>query len=167
MINRESLLVLCDYNTYANQRVLDTAAELIEEQFVKDFEISRGSVQKTLQHMLEGELYFLHLLKGEQFSGVEQPVLGTVGSYWGSTPALFNGFIAEQTDESLQREIDVQFGEYRFHLPVWQMLMESLNHSTIHRGELSVFLTQLGHPLPDMDILIPFIKNSGQVWPYD
>ena len=116
--------------------------------------------------MLEGELYFLKLYKGEPFTGAALPDLGQVRSYWGDTGDLYRSFIEGQTDESLQREMDVQFGEFGFHLPLWQFLTENFVHAMIHRGELSVFLTQLGHPLPDMDILVPFIKDSGQEWPF-
>ena len=166
MINREGLLVLSNYNNYANQLMLDTAAKLTEEQFTKDFEVSLGSVQKTIQHMYEGEQYFLCLYQGKPFEEGEPPVLAELSGYWGDAGEMYLAFIAGKTDDDLRGEIDVQFGEYGFHIPLWQLLTQNLLHSMIHRGELSVFLTQHGHPLPTMDILIPFIKDSGQEWPF-
>jgi len=49
-------------------------------------------------------------------------------------------------------------------LPRWQMLAQSLLQSIHHRGELSIVMTQLGYPLPTLDPIIQFIKESGQVW---
>ena len=127
MINREGLLVLCKYNNYANRIVLDAAAALTEEQFTKDFGISMGSVQKTLQHMLEGERYFMNLYRGEPFAGVEMPVLAEVRGYWGDTGEVYQAFIEGKTDDDLRAEMDVKFGEYDFHIPLWQLLAENFN----------------------------------------
>jgi uncharacterized damage-inducible protein DinB len=39
-------------------------------------------------------------------------------------------------------------------------------HSTHHRGELSIVLTELGYPLPTLDIIVHFAEQSGQAWPW-
>jgi uncharacterized damage-inducible protein DinB len=50
-------------------------------------------------------------------------------------------------------------------LPLWLLLMQAFVHSTLHRGELSIVLSNFGHPLPTLDIIIPFIEWNGQIWP--
>jgi uncharacterized damage-inducible protein DinB len=45
------------------------------------------------------------------------------------------------------------------------LLAQAFVHSTHHRGELSIVLSHLGHPLPTLDIIIPFVTWSGQKWP--
>ena len=59
--------------------------------------------------------------------------------------------------------VHLNFGpEMSFNFPVWQIVLQVYNHSMIHRGELSILLTELGHPLPNMDILIQFGEQTGQ-----
>ena len=39
-------------------------------------------------------------------------------------------------------------------------------YNSIHRrGELSIVLSGLGHPLPTLDIILHFFAQSGQEWP--
>jgi uncharacterized damage-inducible protein DinB len=57
-------------------------------------------------------------------------------------------------------------GGQTLRLPVWQLLIQGFLSSTHHRGELSIVLTQLGHPLPTLDIIIHFVEQSGQTWPW-
>jgi len=166
-LDRDGLLVLCDYNTYANQKVLDAASRLDEDQLDHDFKICRCSVRQTLQHMLEGEVYFLRLCQGEEFKEVPAPELGNVADYWGTIPEETRRFLEKQAEQDLRREVQVQFGEHGFSFPMWQMMAQVFNHSMIHRGELSIFMTELGQPLPDLDILIHFVKESGQPWPFE
>ena len=166
-INCAGLLVLSSYNDYANRNVLDVVSNLTEAEFVRDFKMSVGNVQKMLQHIKEGEAYFLSTCQEKPYTKTKLPGLKNIRSYWGDLGDDFHGFIERQTDEDLVRVIKVQFGERVFQFPVWQLLTQAFNHSMIHRGELSILLTELGHPLPDMDIIIQFIKESGQKWPLD
>ncbi|MFN8455860.1 MAG: hypothetical protein U0401_14540 [Anaerolineae bacterium] len=39
-------------------------------------------------------------------------------------------------------------------------------HSAQHRGELSILLSELGHPLLIDDIIVRFTEESGQSWPF-
>jgi uncharacterized damage-inducible protein DinB len=166
-LDRDGLLVLCDYNTYANQKVLDAASRLDEDQINHDFKMCRCSVGQTLQHMLDAEVYFLRLCQDEKYAEMPAPKAGRVVNYWGTIPEETRSFLEKQGKQDLQREVQVQFGEHSFSFPVWQMMAQVFNHSMIHRGELSIFMTELGQPLPDLDILIHFVKESGQSWPFE
>ena len=159
----ESLLVLCEYNNYANQLLLETVAKLTVKEFTRDPEISRGSVQKTLLHVMECEAYFLAQIKKEPFENKSLPELNSIMDYWEDIPEQYINYLTNTNQEMLEEVITLNFGsekEYRF--PVWQLIMQVFNHSTIHRGELSIILTQLGNPMPDMDILIQFGQQSDQ-----
>ncbi|MDO9121852.1 MAG: DinB family protein, partial [Anaerolineaceae bacterium] len=70
------------------------------------------------------------------------------------------------TNEKLLEIVDIPIGEHPFKLARWQLLTQSLLHSAHHRGELSIVMTGLGHPLPTLDAIIAFIHESGQTWPW-
>ena len=68
------------------------------------------------------------------------------------------------SEDLLAQEIIIPIGGQDIKLARWQFLTQSLMHSTHHRGELSIVLTGLGHPLPTLDIIIEFVQESGQQW---
>ncbi len=68
-------------------------------------------------------------------------------------------------EEELQRELDVTIRGEPVHLPVWQLLLQAFIHAVHHRGELSILLSQIDHPLPTLDIILHFVEESGQDWP--
>jgi uncharacterized damage-inducible protein DinB len=49
------ILLLYDYNHWANQRILDTAVQVSQEQFVAPTGHSFGSLRGTLVHLLDTE----------------------------------------------------------------------------------------------------------------
>ncbi len=67
-------------------------------------------------------------------------------------------------DFELEEEITVNLGRGEVTLPRWQFLSQSLLHSFHHRGELSIVMTQLGYPLPTLDPILKYIRDSGQPW---
>ncbi len=69
-------------------------------------------------------------------------------------------------DADLDRQVQVTLRGRPFQFPMWQLLSQAFVHSTHHRGELSIVLTELGHPLPTLDIIVHFAKESGQAWPW-
>jgi uncharacterized damage-inducible protein DinB len=161
------LATLYDYNAYANQLVFETAAHLTEEEFTQRSSPSRESVQVLLRHLLMTETFFLEsCLERALLPELDQQVtLADLQSYQQQLAQEQLAYIQMLTDTDLQREIDFQIGPQPLHLPLWQMLIQAFVHSTHHRGELSIVLSQLGHPLPTLDIILPFVEWSGQTWP--
>lgn len=87
-MNGDSLLLLGDFNAYANQQVLAVAAQLSADQFVQEASPSHGMVRKLLIYMLGGERYFLAACQGSEFKPEEFETLSTwrrsasTGSAW-------------------------------------------------------------------------------------
>ena len=73
------------------------------------------------------------------------------------------GFIAEQTEESLQRSVTYTNpkGE-TFTLPLWQMMVQPPNHNTHHRGELAAMFALMNIAHPEEEIVQYFLVKSGQ-----
>jgi uncharacterized damage-inducible protein DinB len=66
----------------------------------------------------------------------------------------------------LEEVIEISMGGKPLKLARWQMLAQSLISSVHHRGELSIVMTGLGYPLPTLDPILQFVKESGQEWPF-
>jgi uncharacterized damage-inducible protein DinB len=168
--NKSALLVLHNYNSYANQLVLQTAAAMDEAAFTAQSSPSHGSVQALLTHMLTTEFFFLARSEGKPINpkGAPDKTLSVE-----EITVAFNQIAEERfkylnwvTEEKLVEIVDIPIGEQPFRLARWQLLTQSLLHSAHHRGELSIVMTGLGHPLPTLDPIIEFINESGQHWPW-
>lgn len=165
-MNRDGLLALYNYNVYANDLVLDTVAQLPEDKFLQVSSPSHSSVRELLVHMLEGEAFFLSVCTGHPLDELPSlPRLADIQQSWTQLAREIHSYLVTLTDADLMQEIEIRLKGQPFCFSKWQALVQGFVHSTHHRGELSIVLTELGYPLPTLDILLQFIKQSGQSWP--
>jgi uncharacterized damage-inducible protein DinB len=167
-MDRDILLALYTYNAYANRLVLETAAGLTDDEFARQSSPSHQSVRILLMHTIDSEAFFLKLCQGQPLPAqpANPPTLAEIQSYASQLAGEQESLLKSSDEASLRREVTFQMGEQALHLPVWQLLAQAFVHSTHHRGELSIVLSHLGHPLPTLDIIIPFVTWSGQKWPW-
>lgn len=167
-INQDGLLALYSYNIYANKLVLDAAENLTEKEFAQECSPSHGSVHGLLSHMLECEAFFLAQCQKHsiELEFVDLSALASIRRYWHKLEQEQLDFIGSLNEADLARNIQMQLREQQLVFPVWQLLVQAMIHSVHHRGELSIVLSALNHPLPTFDIILHFIGQSGQSWPY-
>ncbi len=172
-MNRDTLLSLYRFHVQANTMVLDTATQLSEEEFTREFSPSHGSIRMLLLHILGGDYYFPMVCRGETPDlDAFKTTTDAVRTVADLRPRFEDAadsalrYIEGLSDDELQVDVSVTFGEHTFTLPRWQMLTQLVFHAHMHRGELSILMTELGHPLPTIDIMVYFIIASGQEWPF-
>lgn len=166
-MDRDLLVALYHYNTYANRLVLETVAQLTDEQFTRPASPSHESVRTLLIHIAGAETFFLKQSQGQPLppQPAEVPTLAQIRVYMEQLGQEQEEFVRSLAENDLKRVVEYQIGGHSFRLAVWQMLTQAFVHSTHHRGELSIVLSGLGHPLPTLDIIIPFVTQGGQEWP--
>ncbi len=166
-MNRDGLLALYTYNAYANKLVLDTTEKLTSDEFTRKSSPSHDSARGILTHMLECEAYFLSLCQGLPATVEEADLhdLNGIRRTWDELEQQQVNFLRMLPDADLTRPAQMQIRGRQLVLPIWQMLTQAVVHSIHHRGELSIVLTELGYPLPTLDIIGHFIQQSGQEWP--
>jgi len=165
--NKAGLLALYSYNAYANRLVLDIVDKLTSDEFTRNSSPSHNSARQLLNHMLECEAFFLAQCQEPPGNPLEMELstAADICSNWEQLAKAQADFISSLDEAGLSRTITVQLRGQGFIFPVWQLLTQAVVHSIHHRGELSIILTELGHPLPTLDILLHFIEQSGQTWP--
>ena len=157
---------LYDYSAWANRRILDTAEHLTPEQFVGDAGPSHGSVRNTLVHQMSGQWIWLERWKGRSpermLNPKDFPDLVSVRARWEKIEAEALAFLAEVGEEKLQVVISYTTteGDPRAY-PMWQPIFHQLNHSTAHRSEAAVMLTNFGHSPGDLDYVV-YLAERGQ-----
>jgi uncharacterized damage-inducible protein DinB len=155
-MNKDDIQLLYEYDRWANARVFQSLAALTVEQFTRDLGGSFPSAHDTMLHILAGEWTWLTywkatlhdaallaelrkqreiLFAANLFSDVD-----SVRRKWAEVEKEQIDFLSNVTDESLQKMLPA-----RDTLISLAHLMQHLaNHSTYHRGQISLMMRQLG-----------------------
>jgi uncharacterized damage-inducible protein DinB len=169
-LDNSALLVLHEYNEYANNLVLDAAGKLREADLTCISSPSHGTVLGLLFHLLGTETHFLQACLGKelesQVDDLKMPSLCQIREKLSEVSCKRAGYLKRATDAEILQPVEVLIGGKLLTLPRWQLITQSLLHSAHHRGELSIVMTNLGRPLPTLDVIIQFVQNSGQEWPF-
>jgi uncharacterized damage-inducible protein DinB len=170
-IDRSALLVMHQYNDYANALVLDTAEKMTAEELTRECSPSHGSVKKLLLHIALCEYGFMLRCTGIPLDSITEDFevldLAGIRALFARVAKMRQDYLDIVNENELNEIITIQMKQKPLDLARWQMLAQSLIHSTHHRGELSIVMTGLGYPLPTLDVILQFIRESGQDWPFD
>ena len=165
----KSLSSLYNYNAYANELLFQTITPLSDHQLDQESSPSLENVRTLLIHTFAVEKFFLYTcldspykLDPDEYQNINELI-----SQWKSLAKEQIHFIDSQGPDDLLRDVEIKIRQHKFCLPAWQLLTQALVHSIHHRGELSIVLSKLGHPLPTMDPILLFVRQSGQEWPWE
>lgn len=169
----DELLSIMQFNAVANNAVLDAAAALSAEEFTREVSPSHKSVRGLLLHILGGDVFFLSACQDKMpdLSALEAleklETLDVIRTCFAESAAEQAAFLRAASAEDLQRDTVISFGDNSFTLKMWQVILQQFSHGHMHRGELSIVMSGLGHPLPTIDLFKHFVIESGRDWPYD
>ena len=158
-MNIAAIHSLFDYNYWVNQRILETAACLSNEQFITPGAVSHASLRGTLAHALSAEWAWLRRCQGSSPRDLPSednfPDLESLAQRWQEEEKAMRSYLAGLTNEELTSIIRYSRpGGARFETPLWQILLHVINHGTQTRSEAAVLLTQYGHSPGDLDYMI-------------
>jgi uncharacterized damage-inducible protein DinB len=163
MMDKNTLTALYDYTCWANSRLLDALRQAGEAAFTApNPALYHGSLRGVLTHMLSAEwIWRMRLQEGispttlvdaQDFSNIE-----ALADRWAQEQAAMRGYLESLSDADLQR-----VARYRstkgvaYENVVWHVLTHVVNHSTQHRSEAAMVLTQLGSSPGDLDLIVYF-----------
>jgi uncharacterized damage-inducible protein DinB len=155
-MNKDDIQLLFEYDRWANNSVLQAASTLSAEQFTRDLGGSFGSVRDTLVHIISGEWGWLTIWKEqaltsafvtELWNRIETSFdpktygdLAAVRTKWAEVKREQIEFVSGVTDESLKSMLPIR----ATHLSLGHLMQHMANHSTYHRGQVSLMMRQLG-----------------------
>jgi len=166
-VSHGAIRALYDYNAWANHRVLDTCGGLTSEQLTRDLGASFRSVRGTLAHIREVEWLYLKRWKGTSPTALapeeKYPDLASIRAGWAEIERDLQALVAGLTDDDVARTQHYRTtGGKPYSQPLWQMLQHLVNHSTYHRGQVTMLLRQLGAQPRATDFLRYFDVLAGQ-----
>src|ERR1700689_319147 len=104
-MNVDDFRLIYDYNSWANQRTLDSCDALGEEQFTRDLKSSFNSVRDTLVHIVAAEWIWLERWHGRAPTAfpdaADFPSLESVRHRWATIDRNLLDFVASLTLEDL------------------------------------------------------------------
>ena len=146
--------LLFEYNDWANRSLVDAAARLSAELFVRELGASFGSVRGTLLHIVVGEWrwlqFWLNRPYERDFPPAEYPTADALERFRVDVVEARRPFVADLNEDDLRRPRLVR-GRER---PLVDTLQHLLSHSTYHRGQVATLLRQLGQTPPTTDFLV-------------
>ena len=159
MLTREDARRLFEYTAWANHRTMRAAATLSPEDFRRDLGASHGGVRGTLAHIMSAEWIWL-----ERWKGVSQTRLLDEGDFpdvvalrdrWALIEGHRQDWLSSIADGPLAETVRYRTTEGRaYEAPLWQLVQHVVNHSSYHRGQVTVLLRMLGARTVSTDLVL-------------
>ncbi len=146
------------YSDWAQERMLQAAAPLDDEQLDRKFEMGVGSLRQTLAHLRDAEAWWLaNWTKGPGALFPEDPSresIEEIASSFRTTRSGREDFLRSLADSDLTRRIDVtpRAGMIRT-FPLGVTLLQICHHGTHHRAQAVNMLRHVGGNIPALDVL--------------
>ncbi len=158
-MNKQDIQLLYKYNSWANKRILDTAANVTEEQFLAPASYPHGALCGTLTHALFAEWIWRMRWQGEspvqRFKPEDFPTFESLKTRWAEEEKLLLAFVDGLTDDKLNSTFNYKTTEGRpFQRILWQAMAHVVNHGTQHRSEAAAMLTEMAHSPGDIDLML-------------
>jgi uncharacterized damage-inducible protein DinB len=144
---------LVKYHAWANQRILDAAQHLSDQDFHRPASLDHGTAFQTLRHLADVNWSWREFCSGhdpgETYAWDLFPLddLKTIRAFIAEEDVRLREYV-EGLDQATLAE---RLGTKSF--PRWLLIAHVVNHGTQHRSELARYLTELGHSPGDMDLI--------------
>ena len=165
MSEKQAISRLIDYCEWANHRYLDAVAPLDALTFARDLKGSHGGIRGTLVHTYGAEWVWQ-----QRFSGVSPQALpgeeliqdvATLRERWAALEAERRVWLEALGADAAERVIEYRtFKGDVFSGRLWPLVQHVTNHGSYHRGQVAVFLRQIGVKPPTTD-LVAFDRERG------
>jgi len=156
---KELLRQLAAYNAWANQKLCEVLITLPEELLKQEMPSSFSSIHLTLLHMWDAESIWWQRMKlqevvvppGTNFSGrTAEAALGLLHQN-----KLWEEWILSVNEMGLEHVFSYYNTKRElFKQPIYQVVLQVMNHGTYHRGQLVNMMRQLGQQkIPQTDFI--------------
>lgn len=164
-MDKADMVLLFEYNSWANSRVLTATAKVSPVQFVAPANVSHGSLRGSLVHVLGAEIVW-RLRCQEGLSPPALPAESEFPSYtalvnrWQEEERAMWAYLHSLRDDDLVRPVHYRTTKGAPHENIlWHLLAHVVNHGTQFRAEAAVILTGYGHSPGDLDMLL-FLREQ-------
>lgn len=152
------------YMLWADRHMLKSVRAVRTEDLTRDAGVSFRSLLGTMAHILGAEKLWLSRWLGHPDHSVlgpdDFPDLLSWITAWEENASGMEAFLAGLTDEQVAAPLAWTSLEGQDHLrPLWQVILQLVNHSTYHRGQVVSLLRQMGYPAESTDLIRFFAER--------
>lgn len=160
-----------EYNEWANDRILETAAKLSEAQLTEKSDLSPKGITDTLGHALSTQIFWL--AEWEKEGSFEMSMIqgisgfDAVRSRYAESHAALGKFIDGLSEDGCERPIAPPewWGDTQgVVIPLWHMMMQVATHGMQHRAEVAQALTAAGESPGELDYIDFAIEANRGEW---
>jgi len=164
-MDKNDIALLYKYNSWANARILNAAANVTPEQFLAPASFPHGGLRGTLAHALFAEWIWRKRWEGTspnyRLHPEDFPTFASLRDRWMEEERLLMEFVDGLTNKRLNSFFDYTSTEGEPHRRIlWQAMIHLINHGTQHRSEAAAILTDLGRSPGDIDLIYFLIETQ-------
>ncbi|MEW6737584.1 MAG: DinB family protein [Acidobacteriota bacterium] len=161
----QQIRLLYEYNYWANEKIINIADTLSEEQWLRKLDCSYGSLQGTLVHIMGAEWLWLSRWCGnsptELLEAKDFPTLAVLKTRWQKIEGDMMQFIESRSKNNLTEVVTFTNTKGKpFSQILWQMMLHVVNHGSYHRGQVTTIFRQLGVSPQSTDMIYFFIEKG-------
>lgn len=168
---KQHFMMFAAYNQWANGRVYEAAADLLDEEFQRDVGAVFGSMVGTLNHLLAVDRVWMKRFTGEgdapsRTDTILHRALPVLGLAREVEDKRIIDWVGGMSDKALAGRFSyMTLSDMR---TVSQRLAPALshffNHQTHHRGQAHMILTVLGRPSVPLDLVLFQRSEEGRAY---
>jgi uncharacterized damage-inducible protein DinB len=149
------------YSEWASRRLFDVVMALPAEQRERDLGSAHRCVLDTLAHIVFADRVWLKRVMGTAVPGAEAVPSEAVAVEWPRLWRQWADLAAGWTDAELAQVIEYPDlrGAARAST-LEEMVMHVVNHATLHRGQVSGMLRQMGVAPPQTDLIVFYREHK-------
>lgn len=159
------LLADAGYSAWANSVLLAACDALPPEELDRNLGVSHGSILRTFRHVYYSERVWGRRLIADALPPMHQvgdqqlfrdpdpePTLPALRVHWPRVDKDLHAWLESASDAALTGEMTSRMPDGTdFHIRRWEIVVHSVNHSTLHRGQIIAMVRLLGHTPPNAD----------------
>ena len=158
-MNIKDILLIYEYNYWANKKILLASARVRPEQFMAPASFPYGGLHGTLLHTLEAEwawrALFQKIEDASDLLAADYPTLSLIETRWQEEETAMRAYLASLRDEDVESHLryttDTGIEKDRI---LWHGLLHVVNHGTQHRSEAAALLTEYGQSPGELDFTV-------------
>ena len=162
MMSPDYFQTLARYNSWANTRIYDAAAELPDTAYRAPRPAAYfTSLQGTLNHILVGDLIWMGRFEGVEprLASLDKPLheeLGPLRAAREAEDRRIEAYTDALTPEAIAGDLSFRLivRPEDMTMPLWQALAHLFNHQTHHRGQAHALLKEAGVEPPSLDLVM-------------
>lgn len=143
------------FHVWANQTMINRLKELPRDVYTQQIQSIFPSVSKALAHIYFVDLCWFHIISGigmkeamelalQQQEETESGSLEELEAKYADLSVRFKALLESQDDLEQEIVLDNPYAGVRS-TKLSEMVLQTVNHATYHRGNISAMLRQMGH----------------------